>query len=72
LDQLVVTAAHFKAALKLCAPSALRETRVEIPNSKWEDIGGLEEVIPFCDHAYIANRPPGGRGGGLGPPYATE
>jgi len=44
LDQLVVTAAHFKAALKLCSPSALRETKVEIPNSKWEDIGGLEEV----------------------------
>jgi SpoVK/Ycf46/Vps4 family AAA+-type ATPase len=44
LDQLMVTAAHFQHALKLCAPSALRETKVEIPNSKWEDIGGLEEV----------------------------
>jgi transitional endoplasmic reticulum ATPase len=25
-------------------PASLRETVVEVPNTKWEDIGGLEEV----------------------------
>jgi transitional endoplasmic reticulum ATPase len=25
-------------------PSSLRETVVEVPDVKWEDIGGLEEV----------------------------
>ena len=25
-------------------PASLRETHVEVPNIKWEDIGGLEEV----------------------------
>jgi len=44
LDKLVVTAEHFKAGLKMCSPSALRETKVEIPNCSWEDIGGLVDV----------------------------
>jgi transitional endoplasmic reticulum ATPase len=30
--------------LKISNPSALRETMVEIPNTSWEDIGGLENV----------------------------
>lgn len=35
---------NFRFALGVNNPSALRETVVEIPNVKWEDIGGLENV----------------------------
>ncbi len=35
---------HFKTALGMSNPSALRETVVEVPNVTWEDVGGLEGV----------------------------
>lgn len=35
---------NFRFALGVSNPSALRETVVEVPNVKWEDIGGLEKV----------------------------
>lgn len=35
---------HFKTALGMSNPSALRETVVEVPNITWQDIGGLEGV----------------------------
>merc|ERR1719217_1051664 len=35
---------HFNAGLTMCNPSSLRETVVEVPNVKWDDIGGLEDV----------------------------
>ncbi|KAL6064763.1 AAA ATPase cdc48 [Balamuthia mandrillaris] len=44
LDSLTVKKEHFKAALGLSNPSALRETVVEVPTVTWEDIGGLENV----------------------------
>jgi transitional endoplasmic reticulum ATPase len=44
LESMAVTQEHFKHALGICNPSSLRETVVEVPNVKWEDIGGLEEV----------------------------
>eukprot|EP00004_Rigifila_ramosa_P013629 TRINITY_DN303_c0_g1_i1.p2 TRINITY_DN303_c0_g1~~TRINITY_DN303_c0_g1_i1.p2 ORF type:complete len:836 (+),score=240.81 TRINITY_DN303_c0_g1_i1:55-2562(+) len=44
LDSMAVTQDHFKTALGLSNPSALRETVVEIPNVTWDDIGGLENV----------------------------
>lgn len=44
LDSLSVTMDHFRSALGVCNPSALRETVVETPNTTWEDIGGLENV----------------------------
>ena len=44
LDAMAVTQEHFKHALGTCNPASLRETVVEVPNVKWEDIGGLEEV----------------------------
>ena len=44
LESMAVTQEHFKHALTICNPSSLRETVVEVPNVKWEDIGGLEEV----------------------------
>lgn len=44
LDAMAVTQEHFKYALGVCNPATLRETVVETPNVKWEDIGGLEDV----------------------------
>ncbi|HIP16720.1 MAG TPA: AAA family ATPase [Methanothermococcus okinawensis] len=44
LDQIEVTMLDFKEALKEVEPSALREVLVEIPNVKWSDIGGLDNV----------------------------
>jgi transitional endoplasmic reticulum ATPase len=39
-----VTMADFTAALGEVEPSALRELSVEVPNVRWEDVGGLEEI----------------------------
>ncbi|KAL5370270.1 CDC48-like AAA ATPase [Cryptosporidium parvum] len=44
LDSMAVSQDHFNSALGVCNPSSLRETVVEVPNIKWDDIGGLEEV----------------------------
>eukprot|EP01087_Luapelamoeba_hula_P011688 TRINITY_DN320_c0_g1_i1.p1 TRINITY_DN320_c0_g1~~TRINITY_DN320_c0_g1_i1.p1 ORF type:complete len:816 (+),score=162.07 TRINITY_DN320_c0_g1_i1:72-2450(+) len=44
LDSMAVSMDHFRTALNLSNPSALREMVVEIPNTTWEDIGGLEKV----------------------------
>jgi transitional endoplasmic reticulum ATPase len=44
LDSMAVTAEHFNQGLTQCNPSSLRETVVEVPNIKWDDIGGLEDV----------------------------
>lgn len=44
LNSMAVTQDHFRTALGLSNPSALRETVVEVPNVTWTDIGGLEGV----------------------------
>ena len=44
LESMAVTQEHFRSALGVSNPSALRETVVEVPNVTWEDIGGLEGV----------------------------
>ena len=44
LEKLRITQKDFKEALKTVRPSALREVLVEVPNIKWGDIGGLEDV----------------------------
>ncbi|MHB1709382.1 MAG: VCP-like ATPase [Thermoplasmataceae archaeon] len=44
LEKMSVTEDDFKEALKGIEPSSLREVTIEIPNVKWEDIGGLEAV----------------------------
>ena len=44
LDELKVKKVDFENALREIQPSALREVYVEVPNVKWEQIGGLEEV----------------------------
>merc|ERR1711981_1286017 len=35
---------HFTSAMGQCNPSSLRETVVEVPNVKWNSIGGLEQT----------------------------
>lgn len=44
LDVMTVTNEHFMHALSVCDPSTLRENKVEVPDVKWEDIGGLEDT----------------------------
>ncbi len=44
LEKLRITQKEFKEALKTVRPSALREVLVEIPNVKWNDVGGLEDI----------------------------
>jgi transitional endoplasmic reticulum ATPase len=44
LAQMSVTMDHFRTALKAANPSSIRESIVEVPNIKWDDIGGLEAV----------------------------
>ncbi|MAH33567.1 ATPase [archaeon] len=44
LEKLRISQKDFREALKVVRPSALREVLVEVPNIKWEDIGGLETV----------------------------
>lgn len=44
LDQMIVTNDHFMHALSVCDPSTLRENKVEVPDVKWADIGGLEDT----------------------------
>jgi transitional endoplasmic reticulum ATPase len=44
LDELRITKDDFENALKDITPSALREVMIEVPNVKWEQIGGLDSV----------------------------
>jgi len=44
LMALEVTMDNFAEARKEVEPSAIREVFVEIPNVKWEDVGGLQEI----------------------------
>ncbi len=44
LEKLIITKKDFTDALKIVRPSAMREILVEVPNVKWNDIGGLETV----------------------------
>lgn len=44
LENLTVTMNDFSDGMREIQPSALREVFVEIPNVKWNDIGGLEDV----------------------------
>jgi transitional endoplasmic reticulum ATPase len=44
LMSLEVTMDNFLDAMKEVEPSAIREVFVEVPDVKWEDVGGLDEV----------------------------
>jgi len=44
LESILVHFEDFENALKEVNPSALREVFAEIPNVRWEDVGGLDDV----------------------------
>lgn len=44
LLELTVGAADFETALREVEPSMIREFFVEMPETRWEDIGGLEDI----------------------------
>jgi len=44
LESLNVKNEDFHEALKTITPSALREVFIEVPNVRWDDIGGLEQA----------------------------
>ncbi|MEM0121037.1 MAG: AAA family ATPase, partial [Thermoprotei archaeon] len=41
---IAVTRSDFLAAIKEIEPSALREFRIEVPTTKWDDVVGLQDV----------------------------
>ncbi|HEY8505980.1 MAG TPA: CDC48 family AAA ATPase [Gemmataceae bacterium] len=44
LEKLQVQREDFLNALKRVQPSALREIMIQVPNVRWDDVGGLEEA----------------------------
>jgi transitional endoplasmic reticulum ATPase len=44
LKKMIIKKTDFKEALKEIQPSALREVLVQVPDIKWDDIGGLENA----------------------------
>jgi transitional endoplasmic reticulum ATPase len=44
LSELTVTMDDFRAALREVSPSAIRELFVDIPDVRWEDVGGLDHI----------------------------
>ena len=44
LDGLFVTHADFEAARQRVRPSAMREILVQIPDTRWSDVGGLDTI----------------------------
>ncbi len=44
LEQISVTKEDFENAMKEVLPSGIREVFVEVPNVKWDQIGGLEDL----------------------------
>ena len=48
LDSIEINDEHFSYALGITNPSALRENVVEVPNTSWKDIGGLEDGGDTC------------------------
>ena len=45
LEELYVSREDFLAALKRTQPSAMREVMVQVPNVRWDDIGGIGKAI---------------------------
>jgi transitional endoplasmic reticulum ATPase len=44
LERMKVTDRDFREALKEIEPSSLRDVAVEIPSTKWEEVGGLDRI----------------------------
>ena len=43
-DEMEITMADFRTALREIEASAIREVFVEIPNTTWDDVGGLDDI----------------------------
>ncbi len=43
-DIISISEKHFDMALARVVPSAMREIAVDVPNTKWSDIGGMQAV----------------------------
>ena len=46
-NQIIVKMDDFMDVIKEMEPSALREVFVEVPDIKWENVGGLDHVHIF-------------------------
>lgn len=70
LEKLQITKNDFKEALKYVRPSAMREVLVEVPNVKWDKIGGLEHVKQELKEAveWPLNHPEAFKRLGVSPP----
>jgi transitional endoplasmic reticulum ATPase len=44
LERLIITMSDFEQAIKDVMPSAMREVFLDLPDVRWEDVGGLHEV----------------------------
>ncbi|MGI0067237.1 MAG: CDC48 family AAA ATPase, partial [Thermoplasmata archaeon] len=44
LERMKVTERDFREALKQIEPSSLRDVAVEVPTTRWEEVGGVERV----------------------------
>lgn len=44
LEKLLISSADFEEALVEIEPSAMRDVSVDIPNVRWEDVGGLSAI----------------------------
>ncbi len=44
-DKIIVTDEDFKQSLKMIKPISMRNNIKRIPDVKWEDIGGLEDIV---------------------------
>ncbi|RME31842.1 AAA family ATPase [Candidatus Woesearchaeota archaeon] len=44
LEKLFIKHEDFLEALKVVRPSAMREVLIQVPDVKWDDVGGLEDV----------------------------
>ncbi|MCF2140765.1 MAG: CDC48 family AAA ATPase [Candidatus Lokiarchaeota archaeon] len=44
LESLRITDDDFQSALTMVEPSAMREVMIEVPDIKWEEVGGLDSV----------------------------
>ena len=44
IQELEISDEDFTQAINLVEPSAMREVMIEIPNVKWDDIGGLNDI----------------------------
>ena len=53
LEDVKVTMADFREAFSEVEPSGMREVLVDIPNVRWSDIGGLEDVKRELKEAFM-------------------